>query len=418
MADKACKSMSLLKLVEERLKKKLEEEKQKKQVVDSVPYLPKDCVSNILIRLPIESLQRSRFVCKPWYNIIKSPKFVGDNLNRAEKVIIFLSPVNGFMRGRYNQDSDFCENHNTFSVESKVFELKSVHGLHRPIIDSLLKYAIKYMVLADGKSVIGEFNATCLGKIRASCDGLIVVDNKLKKGELVILNPITRELNLLPVGTIYPPHEESFGLVYCGTQGYKLVHLFRDESQFIGCEVLNLGEKSWRVIDGPSFSLMRWFGYDPVFAIGALHWVPEIDHSEHIVSMTINDEKFHKIMLPKTSRFNDRIMEVSERLCFVSHEEMNEISIWILESLSQAWTKKYTIAVGCIRDLIPLYFSRFKWEIYFLDKDFSVFAFDFEGEHMRKVAMKKGNFPIVGLVHVNSLVSWQINQNGRDGIDP
>ncbi|KAD7116819.1 hypothetical protein R6Q59_006470 [Mikania micrantha] len=412
MAEKACKGMGLLKLAEERasLKKKLDEEKRKQQL-DSVPYIPKDCVSNILIRLPIESLQRSRFVCKPWYSIIKSPTFIRDHLQRAEKVFIFLSPVKGFSRQWSDQESCFHENPNTFSVESKIFELKSVNVLHRPLINPYLKYAIKYMVLADGKIRIHDYNATCLGKIRASCDGLIVADNMLRKGELMIMNPVTRELNLLPLGTIYPPHDESFGLVYCHTRGYILVHLFRDESQFIGCEVLQIGDKSWRLIDGPSFGLIKWLGYDPVQAIGALHWVPEIDHSEHIVTMTIVDHKFHKIMLPKTGRFNDRIMEAYDHLCFVTHEEMNEINIWILESMSgEAWTKKYTIAIGCIRDLIPLYFSRFKWELYFLDKDNSVFGFDFEDEQMKKFTTVKGSFMLSGAeytLHVNSLVSWQ-----------
>lgn len=426
MADKASKSMSLLKLAEERasLKKKLDDRKRKQQL-DSVPYLPKDCVSNILIRLPLESLQRSRFVCKPWYNIINGPQFILDNLRQAETVLIFLSPVNGVPRARFvhDQDSVFHENPNTFSVESKIFELKSIHLLQRPQIHPSSKYSMKYIVFAGGKSTIHEFNATCLGKIRASCDGLIIIDNKFKNGELAIMNPVTRKMSLLPLGTIYPPHEESFGLARCReTGGYKLVHLFRDESQFIGCEVLLIGEKSWRVIDGPSFGLLKWFGFEPVSAIGALHWVPEIDHSEHIVSMTIDDLKFHKIMLPKSSRSNDRMLEVSDHLCFVAHEEMNEISVWILESLSgEPWTKIYTIAVGCIRDLIPLYFSRFKWEIYFMDKDGSVFVFDFQDRDMRKITIKNGSFPICEasyLVHVNSLISWQINDEECDAIEP
>ncbi|KAI3731740.1 hypothetical protein L1987_62929 [Smallanthus sonchifolius] len=421
MSEKACKAMSFLKLDEERasLKKKLDEQKRKQQL-DSVPYLPKDCVTNILIRLPIESLPQSRFVCKPWYSIIKSPTFIRDNLHRAQKVIIFLSPVKAFLRSWYDQEPNFHENPNTFYVESKVFELKWIPVLHRPLINTSLKYAIKYMVLEDGKGIIRDYNATCMGKIRASCDGLIVLDNMLRKDELVIMNPVTRDLNLLPSGTTDLALYESFGLVY-GARGYKLVHLFRDEShgQFIGCEVLQIGEKSWRVIDGPAFGLIKWFPYDPVFAIGSLHWVPEYDHSEHIVTMTIEDEKFHKIMLPKACRFNDQIMEAYERLCFVTHEEANEVtSIWMLGSMSgDAWMKTYTIAVGCIRDLIPLYFSRFKWELYLLDKDGSVFGFSFEDRKMKKFTTMKGNFMLVGAsysIHVNSLVSCQFKENDGD----
>lgn len=49
------------------------------------------------------------------------------------------------------------------------------------------------------------------------------------------------------------------------------------------------------------------------------------------------------------------------------------------------------------------------------------FAFDFEKEQMRKVVVKKEIFPIhpsAYTIHVNSLVSWSITENGHDDIDP
>jgi len=82
------KIASLLRLVEERASS-MEEKKKKKEAL--VPYLPKDCISNILIRLPLDSVQRSRFVCKPWYSIINSRVFVDTHLRRSESVLIFLS---------------------------------------------------------------------------------------------------------------------------------------------------------------------------------------------------------------------------------------------------------------------------------------------------------------------------------------
>ncbi|PRQ19586.1 putative F-box domain-containing protein [Rosa chinensis] len=78
------KSSGLLKLVEERLlKRKTEEEKEQAQI----SYIPKDCISNILARLPADSLQRSRFVCKPWYNAVKNPKFIHAHLQLSESVL-------------------------------------------------------------------------------------------------------------------------------------------------------------------------------------------------------------------------------------------------------------------------------------------------------------------------------------------
>lgn len=420
MAEKltADKSVNLFRLVEERAlsKKELDEENQRQQL-NLVPYLPKDCISNILVRLPVESLPSSRFVCWPWYKIINSPIFIDAYLRRAETVLIFLSSFNKRIFRPYSTSSIPQEKPNTFSVEAKIYQLQSVHAFHQPLIDPTSKFHIKFMVIKDGKSKIGEFNATCLGKIRATCNGLILLDNKIKKGGLVVMNPVTRELSLLPVGTICPVHEESYGLAFCkSTGGYKVVHLFRDEMHFIGCEILQVGTRSWSFVDGPSFGLLSWFGYEPVSALEALHWVPHIDHSEYIVSLTMNDEKFHKILLPKDSRLNDRILEIAEFLGFVTHEEMNQIDVWILRNLSDKdWMKIYTITVGCIKDMVPLYCSRINWEMVFMDKDGSILAYDFRYQVMRKVELEKGAFPTCGFyLHVNSLISWQSKEKDQD----
>lgn len=408
---------SLFRIVEERAlsKKQLDEDKNKKQLT-VVPYLPKDCISNILVRLPLESLQRSRFVCKPWYNIIYSPVFINAHLRRAETVLIFLKKE---AFHHYSTASIAQEKPNTFSVEARVFKLQSVHVFHQPLICPSSKFYIKYMVIKNGKVRIGDFNSTCLGKIRATCNGLIVLNDEMKKGGLVIMNPVTRELSILPLGTLYPPHKESYGLSFCKSTGYfKLVHLFLDELNFIGCEILMLGTRSWKLVNGPAFGLFSWFGYEPISAIGALHWIPHIDHSEYIMSMTVDNEKFHKILLPKSSRTNDRIVEMGGHLCFVTHEEMNEIDVWILRNIcGEDWTKTYTVRVGCIKDLVPLYCSKFEGEMIFLDKDGSLFAYDFQFQVMKKIDMKREHFPAHGCYqpHVNSLVSWQVNKSQNVG---
>ena len=80
---------------------------------------------------------------------------------------------------------------------------------------------------------------------------------------------------------------------------------FRDYLGYANCEVINVGARSWRAIDGPSFGAIRWFGRSPVSALGALHWIPQFDRSDHIVSMEVNSEKFHQVALPKSGRIYD-----------------------------------------------------------------------------------------------------------------
>lgn len=414
------KTTNLLKLVEERAFAKKAEEEKKKQKEELVPYLPKECISNILIRLPLESLQISRFVCKPWYNMINSSLFIDAHLGRSETVLIFITPILKESLIVFTIPLIPKEKPNTFSVEEKLLQLESVPIFKRPIINPISKYYIKYLEIKDGKSKIGDFNASCLGKIKATCNGLILLENTMKRGGLVVMNPVTRNLTALPLGTLYPSHKESYGIVLCHlTSEYKVVHLFRDELGFIGCEIINVGMGgSWRLVNGPDFGLFAWFGYKPVFAIGALHWVPQIDHSEFLVSMEINKEKFQTIMLPKTSRTHDGIVEMGELLCFVTHEEINQMDIWILKGLyGEKWIKQHSITVGCIMDMVPLFCSRINEEIIFKrDEDGSLYAYNFQQEVMIKVEMPNECSSLLGscLPHVSSLITWCAMDNTQD----
>ncbi|KAK9269830.1 hypothetical protein L1049_025403 [Liquidambar formosana] len=401
------KNTSLLKLVEERaLSKKAEEEKKQ----NHVPYIPGECISNILVRLPLESLQKSRFVCKPWYNMINSSIFIDDHFGRSEAVLIFLTPV-------------AKEKPNTFSVEANILLSESIPIFNQPIIHPTSKYYIQFLEIEDGKSKVVDFNASCLGCIRATCNGLILLDNKLKKGGLIVLNPVTRKLRALPPGTIYPSHRESYGFALSHlTSEYKVVHLFRDEMGYIGCEILNLGTISWTVVNGPSSGLFGWFGYEPVSAIGALHWVPQVDHNEYLVSMEIDDEKFHSIPLPKSSGRHDGIVEMRGLLCFVTHEEeINQMDIWILKGLChEKWIKQHSITMGCIMDMVPLFSLRINEEMIFKrDEDGSLYAYDFQLRVMRQVEMPMGFSPLFGccLPHINSMISWYTKERSKEDSD-
>lgn len=397
------KCSSLLRSVEERALSKRMEEKQ-------VSYLPKDCFSNVLVRLPIESLPSSRLVCKPWYKLINSSIFIDAHLQRSEAVLIFLAPIvkqNSYLYPFSTRPIQ--EKPNTFSIELKLLQSESGPLFHQQVIDPRRKFYIQFMEIKDGKTKIGEFNISCLGAIRASCNGLILLENELKKGRMLVLNPVTRKLTELPLGTLSQPHQESYGFALSdSTCEYKAVHLFHDELRYINCEILNVGTRTWRPVNGPAFGLISWFGYKPVSAMGALHWVPHINDNDYIVSLHLDNEKFHTIHLPKSCRIHDGIIEMGGSLCFVSHnEEMLQIDIWRLKGLSgEGWTKEHSITTGCILDMVPLFGMRKMEELVFKrDEDGSLYAYDFQLQVMTKIEMKT---PLSGcyLPHVNSLVSW------------
>ncbi|KAH7524992.1 hypothetical protein FEM48_Zijuj06G0178000 [Ziziphus jujuba var. spinosa] len=405
------KKVSLLRVVQERASmKKIQEEKRKKQEM-LVPYLPKDCMTNILLRLPHDSLQRSRFVCKPWYNIINNTKFIEDHLCHSETVLIFLSSIKK-ESSLSSIPSNLPKKPNDISIENNLLQSKPLSLFQQPVVDPAPSFSIRFLEFKGDNSKIGEYNLQSMGNIRAACNGLILLDNKMKKGGLIVMNPVTRKMSTLPLGTLSSPRRESYALALSNVTGeYKIVHLFRDDLRFVSCEILNLETKLWRAIDGPSFGLFGWLGYVPVSAIGALHWIPQIDHSDYIISMEVDKEKFHQVPLPKRCRTYDRIVEVGGCLSFITHhEEVSQIDIWILKGLyGEVWTLHHSITTGSRLDMVPLCSLRIKGDVVFKrDKNCSFYLYDFELQEMKKIEMVKGCVPFSAsyLPHINSLVSW------------
>ncbi|KAL9229043.1 hypothetical protein vseg_004559 [Gypsophila vaccaria] len=397
------KITSLVKLVQERSILKMaevEERKIKKQqeLESSVCPLSDDCVSCILVRLPICSLQRSSCVCKPWSDMVHNPIFIQDHLRRSEFVILIQACVYEGVKA-----SDF-------SVESSVPQLTKL--VPNPLCIHT-QTTIQFMHNVDGKAVIRDFNISCLGTVAASCNGLLLIEYKGRNIGMVVMNPVTRKCVFLRLGTISSPEKESYGFVYDQSANqYKVVHLFDDESGHTSCEIMVVGARYWKMVDGPSFGLIKLFSR-PVSAIGALHWLPNKLHNEFIVSMEIEKETFRTIELPATGGLYDDIAELGDFLCFTSHRDMCKMDIWALKSLSEeTWTRFHTITAGYVMDLVPISGSRSGRQIIFTQEDdTTIYIYDFGFEAGSTIVMKKDKsvlkyYPY--LPHVNSLVSWSV----------
>ncbi|CAL5431344.1 unnamed protein product [Camellia sinensis] len=357
-------------------------------------HLPYDLIFKILLLLPAESLHRSSFVCKAWFNLINSPDFIEAHMGQSETVLIFLQSVPE-------------RRPKTFSIEAKLAPSK-----HDSIFltNEAPKPYINFLEVEDGMGKVSESNISGCKDILATCNGLILAKCELNRG-LLVMNPATRKLVGLPLGTIVP-RDESYGFVFSHlTREYKVVHLFRDESGYIGCEILSLNRKSWWAVDGPSLGLLRRFIYKPVSAIGALHWLPAKHDCNYLVSMGIDDEKFQTKTLPVSSSISDRLVEVGGFLSFVTHVTRNRIEAWILKGLEgEDWVKQHIITTDDrIVDLIPLSTLRHGREMVFKGYRDSFYAYDFEAQAMRKVEMEKRPVQHNGsyLPHVNCLASWE-----------
>ncbi|KAF5731547.1 hypothetical protein HS088_TW18G00227 [Tripterygium wilfordii] len=408
------KNPNLLRLVEERALSKKTEEDHKKVKETIVPDLPIDCVTRrILLRLPVESLQRCKCVCKPWNNVINDRVFINDHMLRSEYVLIFRGLLVKKRSSSQSSTLILQQNPNTFSVEKSLLQSKNASMFGFPMLDNGNSYEIQFMAFKEGENCeieIGEFRVSCMGDIRATCNGLILLDNGVKKGGLIVMNPVTKKLIELPLGTLWESHKESYALAKCNVTGdYKVVHLFRERYGNVSCEILNLRDGFWRPADGPSIGNFVFLGFKPVLAIGAFHWVPQVEDCDFLVSMEVSNEKFHIIQLPKICGAYDRLVEMSSCLCFVSHEGLS-IDIWILKGLHEKiWTKQHSVTSGSILDMVPLLSLRNSGEMIFMrDEGRAFYAYDFNNKVMKKIERENKRLPWSNsyLPHVNSLSSW------------
>lgn len=303
-----------------------------------VGNLPYDLIFQILLLLPAESLHRSSFVCKEWFSLINSSKFIDAYSRQSETVFIFLNKTSPTRPKSYKIEAKLglLENFNIFST-------------HEPP-----RYYIDFLKFEGGRCKVIESSISGFKNILATCNGLILATCK-QNGGLLVFNPVTRKLAAIPLGTTLR-YEESYGFVFNPlTKQYKVVHLFRDGTAYIGCEILSLNTRLWRGVDGPSLGLFRSFDHKPVSAIGALHWLPSSDPCGQIVSMGIDDEKFRTTSLPISSTPNDRLVEIGGFLSFVTHVEFHKLDVWMLEGLEGGhWVKRHIITSYRVTELVPI----------------------------------------------------------------
>ncbi|KAK6940502.1 F-box domain [Dillenia turbinata] len=365
---------------------------------NNIPYIHDTLMFKIFLLLPAKPLVKLSSVCKAWHRIIKSSDFIETHLRGSKTVLLFLN-------------RSTLRRHNCFSFEGKLGELEPFTLFPGPTLPSH-----GYMCLVDihdGRGEICDLNISCDGKILASCNGLVLLKRKPKNGQerLFVINPMTRKIISIPLGTICSRSGgDSYGFMFCPSLGkYKVVHLFKDTMSYIGCEILTLGGGSWKGVDGPSSSLLRGYKDYAVPAIRALHWLPDTPGSEYIVSMGIEDEKFHKKTLPISSGVYDGLVEMGEFLCFVN-AGVYQIDLWTLKDLHmEDWVKQHTIILAVPMCLIPVSCLQNGKELVFKNGGGnSLYVYDCQLEIMQKVVMETGSPLACGryFPHVNSLATW------------
>lgn len=296
--------------------------------------LPEELMADILSRLPIKAIGRSKCVCKKWHKILSEPYF-------AESLLICRFDMKTCDIFKLTEQDDKSDHHGTY---------------HDLVMSFDTGFNPKSCYLVFSGSVNGLI---CLWK---------------HKDEAYVFNVITREYICLPVhkyvknSTMNPKY--GFGFVKASNE-YKVV-CFYNECDFSSTEVLHksrcwiytLGTGMWRSLGQVPFLVdpgkhdglfvcdnLNWHGSDNgIFVSGNLHWLvydkKDINH-EKVCTLDLKKEVLQLTTCPPVGdKVNfRRLGKLREFLCVCDTTQRSELAIWVMKDygLKDSWSKEIVV---------------------------------------------------------------------------
>ncbi|KAM1191581.1 hypothetical protein PS2_011841 [Malus domestica] len=287
-------------------------------------------VLQILSKLPIKSLFRSKTVCKLWYRLVS--------------------------------DEYFIQLYNETSAKNPMLLVE--------VSDSLGSKSD--LIVVDNRRGVSEFSLDFVRdrvKVRASCNGLLCCSSIPDKDVYYLCNPMTREFKLLPksrerhVTRFYPDGEATLVGLACNlsTQkfnvvlaGYHRTFGHRSDGTFV-CMIFDSESNKWRKFvsfHGDQFTHMN--KNQVVFVNGALHW---LTGSSCILTLNLEYDVWRKMSLPEqvTCVSGNRFYLLESDGC-LSVIQISDawMKIWVLKEYeSEEWHLVDTVSLRCIKGLVP-----------------------------------------------------------------
>lgn len=279
--------------------------------------LPFDLLINILLRLCAKPLMQFKIVCKSWYDLISSPRFVELHLDQT---LAQSNPKRHF-----------------------VFSAPHLSSAEFDTFDRM-------------KELDNPFRSQGFAHVVGSCHGLLCLCNYDLHLTILLYNPTTqthKKLPFLPKPSSLP-YRYSFGFGYDGvSMDYKFVRILQSDegtgpfkSQVM---VYSLKMDMWvRAPDVPQpFSSYR---EDGVLLNGTLHWVHEffdgVEKRYSIVGFSLGDHSFNEVLQPKfVERFcNFRVGVLDGCLCLLVND-LEYSDIWVMKEygVKESWTRLFKV---------------------------------------------------------------------------
>ncbi|GJZ41323.1 putative F-box domain-containing protein [Tanacetum coccineum] len=294
-------------------------------------HLTFDLVEDILLRLDGEDLIRCKSVCKSWLSFISSSSFVKSHLN-------------------YNYNRDY-NNHKLG---------------HRRIMMPTHAHA---NMIDDGKVLSDNEYYKDKWCIVGSCNGLVCFSTSLYYTQVVVTNPMTREVKKLQTFTRIHEFRSRWSLCWgfgydSFTDDYKVVmgtQMDYDAGTLF--QVLTLKSNLWKVMKQVKYNF-----YNPLGILwnGALHWFMQDCNSmkKVILSFDLSREEFEEIPQPFDSRYVGTYLGITEGcLCIYLNDPPYER--WVMKNYNdkQSWE----LLPGCetntydVAHMLKCYFSHKNW---------------------------------------------------------
>ncbi|KAL4632202.1 hypothetical protein ACB092_04G035100 [Castanea dentata] len=331
-------------------KKKAKAEKEDEKVggTDIISQLHPNIVTDILLRLPFNTLFSCRCVCKTWLHLIADPSFTQLYHTRADPCII-LQPTN----------------------KNRQQHLYAVHFDNRNNVrNSIVKFATET-----------HLGMGCNVKLSLldSCNGLILLGEMyrslVKLDQLYVCNPITGEFVIVRPGINLTSSPMCPCLCFCPkTQVYKVVLLSKkryvaEVSNNMVTLVYTLGEKGnglWKSVNVGDDVLSQ--PTDTTFLNGIIHWVVRsASVPQFIYSFDVEDECLRPVPPPPEFVSPEQTMRSKWTVslgvlegCLAIGECAKDVSwcfhVWVMKEygVQASWTKTYTMDFS-VEKLVALF---------------------------------------------------------------
>ncbi|XP_058184000.1 F-box/kelch-repeat protein At3g23880-like [Rhododendron vialii] len=376
--------------------------------------LPRETMTDILIRLPVESLRLCMCVCKSWRSLIADPCFINNQLlinrqgcstginNRC-----FLLTFRNVCGDKLCYSLRCCE---TFT-EQKQLEVPDVIGSwHHTVIDS--------------------------------CNGLICLFmiNELRSAyyqALVLWNPSINKVKVLPRPQ-FPAgfsHEQAHGFSFIPrANDYKVVRLIHNQvKDSPKVEIYTLSTNCWRTWTGDGVGYTLTDGIRPTFINGAVHWIALVSWRNPICSVLafhMEDEVFRVIPCPRYGPFrpiifpNGELFVASEKLAyFVKRTSEGGVSwdLWVLEDygVAEFWTKLHSIRSHTIESVLHPLQPPKEGEVLFSGfTKKELYSFDLGKQEVKQIEVDYGmQFEVINYTESLLLLNEPMPDSASDAMD-